>query len=180
VNRKTRVVAGIVIAMVAAWIIITSRASRAGADDEIEYRGQKIKLSKKYSDYDDYKNDPDNIHPSETARVQRLVTEAPIAQTFSSRLELFRATGEIKFPGYGEGSGSSQQPDGSELLAVVIEVPRAGQDRYIVFRGRGDKYGLVDDFVGVEAAYPFSIGQQDGAYVYRARDGKEMFRRPAR
>jgi len=151
------------------------------AADVITYRGQKIKLSKSYYDFSDYKNDPDNIHPSETGRVQELVMNAPIAHSFSSRLDLFRATGEIQFPGYGSGSGGSPQPDGSELLAVTIEIPRADRDRYIVFRGHQGKFELIDDFVNAEIPYPFGIREQDGAYVYYyTPGGKELFRRPRR
>src|SRR5262245_46857241 len=47
-------------------------AVRRRPPDYVEYRGEKIKLSKYYSDYDSYKNDPDNIAPSETTRVQQL------------------------------------------------------------------------------------------------------------
>ena len=150
-----------------------------GADDVMEYRGEKIKLSKSYSDFDEYKNDPDNIHPSETERVQRLLIGAPIERTFASRLALFRAVGQIAFPGYGTGSGASRLSDGSELLAVTIEIPRANKDRYLVFRGREGRYELIDDFVHAEASYPFEIREGDGAYIYLQR-GKELFRRPQR
>lgn len=154
------------------------RSEPAIASNEIVYRGEKIKLSKSYDDFSTYKDDPDNIDPSETARVQTMVRVAPIAHSFSSRLDVFRSTGEIPFPGYGAGSGGGLQPDGSELLAVVIEIPRANQDRFIVFRGRNQRYELVDDFVHTEISYPFAIREQDGAYVYYGRQDKEVFRRP--
>ncbi len=48
----------------------------------VEYRGESIRLSRAYYAYEDYKNDPDNIHPDETVRVQRLVTGAPVARTY--------------------------------------------------------------------------------------------------
>jgi hypothetical protein len=83
-----------------AW---AERNSVSGSD-VMEYRGEKIKLSKHYTDFDEYKNDPNNIDPSENERVQRLVVRAPIERFFSNRLDLFRAAGEIAFPGYGQGS----------------------------------------------------------------------------
>ena len=147
-----------------------------GADDVMEYRGERIKLSKAYRDFDEYKNDPDNIHPSETERVQKLLIGAPIERTFASRIDLFRAVGEIAFPGYGTGAGASRSSDGSELLAVTIEIPRANKDRYLVFRGRDGRYELIDDFVHAEALYPFEIREGDGVYIY-LHDGKELFRR---
>jgi hypothetical protein len=151
--------------------------ARHQAQAEIPFRGQMIKLSKSYYDFDSYKNDPDNIAPSETARVQELVVDAPIAHSFPNRLDLFRATGEIQFPGYGSGSGGGPQPDGSELLAIVIEIPRADKDRYIVFRGKNENYKLVDDFVQSEILPPFGIRVENGAYIYLNAKGEEAFRR---
>jgi hypothetical protein len=153
--------------------------NRLAGSDVMEYREETIRLSKRYTDCDEYKNDPNNIHPSENERVQRLVTEAPIAHSFRNRLALFRATGEIAFPGYGQASGGGVQPDGSELLAVVIEIPRAERDRYIVFRGRNEQYELIDDFVNQGIAYPFGIREEAGTYVYYSGNGKEAFRRRA-
>jgi len=150
-----------------------------GTDDVMVYRGDKIRLSKAYRDYDEYKNDPDNIHPSEIARVQRLVITAPVEHTYLSRLALFKAVGQIAFPGYGLGSGGSRLSDGSELLAVTIEIPRANEDRYLVFRDRYGHYELIDDFVRAEISYPFEIRESDGDYVY-LQNGKVLFRRPRR
>jgi hypothetical protein len=85
----------------------------------IDYRGEKIRLTKAYADYDDYKNDPENIHPSETERVQALVLGAPIAKTFGSRPEASKAVGQIVFPGYGGGGFVEQaQADGTVLMGV--------------------------------------------------------------
>src|SRR5215475_1836829 len=122
--------------------------------NEIDYRGEKIKLTKAYSDYADYKNDPHNIHPSETERVQRLVLRAPIAKTFGSRLEASKAIGQIAFPGYGSGGFMEQlQADGSVLMGFSVEVPRAGKERYFVFQGKDGAYTLIDDFV-----HPTTLG----------------------
>jgi len=158
----------------AAWRIVISLIGT----DVIEYQGQRIRLSQKYLDFDEYKNDPSNIDPSETGRVQRLVEQAPIAHSFSTRADLFEATGQIQFPGYGIGGGGGSQPDGSELLAVTIEIPRADKDRYLLFRGRNGTYELVDDFVEREISYPFSIQEGSGEYLYYTRDHQVFFRRP--
>jgi hypothetical protein len=169
------VLAAIVILVVAGQIWQLGR----GASDVIDYRGEKIKLSKPYGDFSEYKNDPNNIHPSEIPRVQKLVMRAPIfRRSFSSRLELFKSVGDIEFPGYGLGSAGTPQPDGSELLAVTIEIPRAEKDRYLLFRGRADHYELVDDFVQQEIPPVFGIREENGSYVFYEHDGKEFFRRP--
>jgi hypothetical protein len=178
-NRKSRLIATLVLAAVALFVLLRYSAQEEDFD-EIEYRGEKIRLSKKYSDFSDYKNDPDNILPAETARVQKLVAEAPIAHSFSSREDLIRAAMDITFPGYGLSTGGGVKADGSQLVSLVIEIPRANQDRYIVFRQNERRYEYLDDFVTSETSYPFQIQEQDGAYVYRAKDGKELFRRPVR
>jgi hypothetical protein len=172
------------VVLAAVGILIVGRQTwelGRGASDVMDYRGEKIKLSKTYRDFSEYKNDPNNVHPSEIVRVQKLVMEAPLSRrSFSSRLELFRAVGDIEFPGYGLGSGGASQPDGSELLAVAIEIPQAQKDRYLLFRGRADHYELIDDFVQQETSPVFGIREESGSYVFYAREGKEFFRRAHR
>ena len=147
---------------------------------EIEYRGEKIKLTKAYADYDDYKNDPQNIDPSETERVQRLVLGAPIAKSFGSRLEASKAIGQIAFPGYGSGGFIEQsQADGSVLMGFSVEVPRASRERYFVFEGRDGMYTLVDDFVHPDTAgLLHSVTRRGGDLVFTSIDGKEALIRP--
>ena len=151
-----------------------------GRANEIDYRGEKIKLTKAYADYAAYKNDPENIHPSETERVQRLVLGAPIATTFRSRLEASKAIGQIAFPGYGSGGFVEQvQADGSVLMGFSVEVPRASQERYFVFQGKDGVYTLVDDFVHPgSAGLLHSVIRRGNDLVFTSIDGKEALVRP--
>lgn len=151
----------------------------ASRSDEIEYRGEKIRLSKSYRDFDEYKNDPKNIDPSETERVQALVTKGAIGRTYSTRIDVFQATQTIVFPGYGSSSGEGRTSNGNELLAVAIEIPRAEKDRYLLFMDRNGHYELIDDFVNNPIPAPFGIREESGEYVYYSSGGKEAFRRPA-
>ena len=177
---SARYMLGLVVSLIAGMAVWGVLHRGSTPSDEIDYRGQKIKLSKSYDDFDVYKNDPNNIHTSETGRVQHLVTTAPIDSDYSSRRDVFRATGAIQFPGYGVGSGEGRGMDGSELLVVTIEIPRAGKDRYLVFRGRQSRFHLIDDFVHDEISYPFEIHEESEAYVYRDGRSREYFRRPRR
>ena len=147
---------------------------------EIEYRGEKIKLTKVYADYAAYKNDPENIDPSETERVQRLVLGAPIATTFGSRLEASKAVGQIAFPGYGSGGFVEQsQADGSVLMGFSVEIPRASKERYFVFQGKDGVYTLVDDFVHPgSAGLLHSVIRRGNDLVFTSIDGKEALVRP--
>ena len=103
-------------------VATTSKLSLARA--VVGYRGESIRLSRAYHDYEEYKNDPSNIHPDETTRVQKLVTGALVARTYRDRASLFRALSELPFPGYGSGShGESTQADGTKLLLYEVEIP---------------------------------------------------------
>jgi hypothetical protein len=148
--------------------------------NEIDYRGEKIKLTKAYANYHDYKNDPENIDPSETERVQRLVLGAPIDKTFASRLEASKAIGQIAFPGYGSGGFVEQsQADGSVLMGFFVEVPRAKKDRYFVFQGKDGVYTLVDEFVHPDTAVSLrSVIRRGNDLVFTSIDGKEALVRP--
>jgi hypothetical protein len=146
-----------------------------GGDDTMEYQGQSIKLSRKYGSYEAYKDDPNNIDPSENARVQKLVTEAPIAHSFSNRSEMIHAAFEIKFPGYGLGGVPARMSDGSALEVVSIEIPRTEKERYLLFHERGGRYELLDDFV--QELPVASIREEHGTLLFLSGDGKELFRR---
>ena len=149
------------------------------ASNEIEYRGQKIKLSKAYSDYDDYKEDPDNIHPSETARVQRLVIEATIPKRFESVESLSQSMLEIAFPGYG--SNLLSQKDGTDrLTGFCVEIPRAEKERCVTFRKAGDAYELIDDFVKDDDSIIFNVSEENGSLVYSGGESAGVITRPLR
>ena len=86
----------------------------------MDYQGQQIKLTKYYLDYDDYKNDPDNIAPEETSRVEQLVMNAPIASSFPDKRAAIAAVFEIKFPGYGAGGFAGTVPIGIRSLVFQL------------------------------------------------------------
>jgi hypothetical protein len=148
--------------------------------NEIDYRGERIKLSKVYASYDEYKNDPGNIDPSETERVQRLVPGAPIAATFGSLIEASKAVGQVAFPGYGSGGFIEQvQADGSVLTGFSVEVPRASKERCFVLEGRDGVYTLIDDFIYSDSAGLLRrVIRRGNDLVFIAIDGKETLVRP--
>lgn len=148
--------------------------------NEIDYRGERIKLSKVYASYDEYKNDPGNIDPSETERVQRLVLGAPVARTFGSLIEASRAIGQIAFPGYGSGGLVEQvQGDGSVLTGFSVEVPRARKERCFVLEGRDGVYTLIDDFIYSDSAGLLRrVIRRGNDLVFISIDGKETLVRP--
>jgi|HubBroStandDraft_1064217.scaffolds.fasta_scaffold140590_2 hypothetical protein len=116
------------------------------APSTVDYRGEHIRLTRYYLDYDDYKNDPNNIDPSETTRVQNMIIEAPIARSFKTKREASQAVGEISFPGYGSGGISGETGMDDPVIGFSIEIPRSEKSRYFTFRKTVDGYVLIDDF----------------------------------
>jgi len=161
-------------------------SSPGAAPDTIEYQGQQIKLTKVYGDYDEYKEDPNNIAASEIPKVQKLVATTPIAKKFNDMMSMLQAMQAIEFPGYGSTQfGEKPQPDGSVLSLHSIEIPRANKDRFFLFRGRGGVYTLIDDFVygnpsGNSSGNPFGKGEifavtdTNGKLIYTASDGTKI------
>ena len=141
--------------------------------DNIESRGKRIRLSKAYSDYDDFKEDPDNIAAGETERVQAMVGGAGLAPNYTSFEEMARAVLALKVPGYGAGRFLlAPQPDGSELFGFMIEIPRSGKSRYIVYRGRSGKFQLADDFQAAAIPLILRVEERDGEFLYSTIDGQ--------
>jgi hypothetical protein len=131
----------------------------------ITYRGERIKLTRYYWTYEDYKDDSDNIDPTENGRVQRLVEEAPIAGSFRDRREIATAIVEIAFPGYGSGGFGGWNAN-SELIGFVVEIPRSSTGRYFVFRKNEKGYTLIDDFLDSSMSGIDHIEEKDGSLVY--------------
>jgi hypothetical protein len=135
-------------------------------------------LSKWYFDYDDYKNDPENVAPFERARVQRLVATAPIDRTFSSRMEMLKALSRLSFPGYGSSQfGEKPQADGTVLSGFSVEIPMANKERVLVFRALDGAYTVVDDFVAPGDPIIASVRQEGEEFVYCTRQGQVVLRR---
>jgi hypothetical protein len=146
---------------------------RSKGQSEIEYRGERIRLSKSYATYEDYKNDPSNIHPADLRRVQELVRRAKIARSYGSRIDAVRAVSKIAFPGYGTSSFTVETlANGSQLTGLSVEVPDANEDHCFAFLIRNGVYQLVDDVV-LSSTRPVSrVTLSSGRLVYGSRDGQ--------
>ncbi len=172
VRRAAIVVVALVLA-IGSW-----KALNRYAPNTIDYRGEKIKLTRYYLDYDDYKNDPNNIDPSETARVQKLTMEAPIAHTFKTRLEAAQAVGEIAFPGYGWGGFGGESGMDSPMIGFSIEIPRSEKGRYFTFRKTANGYELIDDFTDSTMPGINRVQQVGENLVYSMEGRPERLVRP--
>jgi len=146
---------------------------RGGGQDTIEYRGEHFKMSKRYSSYEDYKDDPNNLDTNEIPRIEKAMLEASIGKDFANREQFSRAIFRVKFPGYGLSSlGEKSQPDGSVLTVMSVEIPQRDKDRYFVARKVGGHVNLVDDFVANSGSNTVSRVSLDGTKLlyYNRKD----------
>ena len=92
---------------------------------------------------------------------------------------MVRTISDLQFPGYGWTQfGERPQPDGTSLAGFSIEVPRANKERVLVFRGRGDVYTLIDDFVSSAAERIMQVRREGGQLVYSSLEGGQILIRP--
>lgn len=175
-TSKWAVLGAAVAGLALLWLFI-----RRDRGDTIQYRGERIRLSRRYDDFSTYKNDPNNIAASETARVQQLVRQAPIAGSFPDRIAFAQATTNIAFPGYGSGPlVDSPQSDGGVLVLTSIEIPRAEAQRYFTARISNGKYFLIDDFEAPEAARLERVEQLGDTLIYISDQGEKKLVRTIR
>ena len=169
-NKKHAI---IIIGSLILFFYVLFTYERDSGEMEMPYRGESIKLSKRYRDYHDYKNDPNNILPSEISKIERLLTEAEIPPVLKNQELLMREVFGIVFPGYGLSMlGEREQDDGSVLAAFLIEIPQVDKDRVLVFKKQNEAYILIDDFVhSVSSGFIREVVCEGDKLVYKSRDG---------
>src|SRR5688572_9873473 len=141
------------------------------APDTIEYQGQTIHLSKRYENFEEYEKDPEKIAPQELEKVHQLVKGAQVPREFPDRVRMIDAICTMNFPGYGLITfGDQPQVDGTVLALHAIEIPQSGSSRYLLFRGMGEKYTLIDDFV-YEDADEIALPVANGPKVFYMTKG---------
>jgi hypothetical protein len=183
-ERGIAIGVGIIILTVGGFALVRMAYVEAYGSAEMDYRGEKIRLAKKYVDYEDYKNDPGNLAASEIPRVERMMTEARIGPDFANWKDFVDQAFTIKFPGYGMGPGPKVVAAGREFIVEVIEIPQVAKDRYLVLeKMAGGTFRLVDDFVTPNSPWSAywaisSIRLVDDRLVYSDRDSKIVHETP--
>jgi hypothetical protein len=182
--RRLIVVLGVLLVSVGAVVLGHRAYVEAIGSDEMDYRGEKIRLSKKYVDYDDYKNDPANLAASEIPRVEKLMTDAQVGPDFADWHDVADQLSNIKFPGYGMASGENVITAGREFVVRFMEIPQVAKERYFVLEKlAGGAFRLADDFVaqrdpGSAYAPISSIHVVDDRLVYADRNGRVVRETP--
>jgi hypothetical protein len=160
-------------ALLALWGLRWAYVQLLGTD-EFEYRGHTIKMTRKYIDYDAYKNDTDNILESELPKLERLITEAKLSSSFRDWKAFVGEEFALKVPGYGIGGGPKVVSPALEFLVSSVEIPTrppAEKFRYFVLEKLQDgTLRLVDDFVGGGFPRIAEVHVLDSKLVYFSRD----------
>jgi hypothetical protein len=120
------------------------------AGDTIIYQGQQFKMSRSYAEYEDYKDDPNNLDTNDLGRIERTMEAVKIPASFKDSDDFIHFIFDLKFPGYGVGGigASIQTDDGSTFDAESVEIPQMDKERVLVVRQEpGGGLKLVDDFV---------------------------------
>jgi hypothetical protein len=121
------------------------------AANTIDYQGQQFKMSRAYTDYEDYKDDPNNLDTNELGRIEKTMETVKVPPSFGDRKEFIHfMIFDFEFPGYGLGflGASSTTDDGSTIETAMVEIPQRNKERVISLRKvAGGDLKLIDDFV---------------------------------
>jgi len=120
-----------------------------GSPDSLQYGGKEFKMRKAYATFEDYKDDPNNLHTNELAEIERTMSSLRIPIAFRDRREFVHfLIHDLKFPGYGLSIiGGTNADDGSHFEGGAAEIPQRNKDRVVLFREVNGQMKLVDDFV---------------------------------
>jgi hypothetical protein len=147
-------------------LVLLWRHFSHSAGDTVRYRGKEFNMSKAFSSYEAYKDDPNNLATNELSRIENAITSAPFPSTFDSQAELARAVLRLKFPGYGcGGQGAYPQSDGSTCSVFSVEIPMLNKERYFVGRTFGKQVTIIDDFVMGSATNQLKQVKLDGTWL---------------
>jgi hypothetical protein len=130
------------------YFLVALLAGCAGSVmDTVAYRGETIPLYRAYADFDEYKDEENNLPASQIPKVAALVRGAPVASSYPSREAALQALFDLMFPGY----GFSAMNLGGPVALFAIEVPRMHEQRYLAFVQKENAWVLVEDFVWPDA-----------------------------
>lgn len=139
----------------------------------IEYQGEKFRLSRAFSDYDDYKEAADNIDPQELDRIEAKILSAQVPKEFSSKMEFVLAALKLSFPGFGFGGLEDQD----NVHTATIEIPHKDAYRYITALEKNGRWQVVDDFKGPIAYGGTTVQIEHGQLIYKTHKGDEFRRK---
>lgn len=136
----------------------------------MEYRGERILVSYPRLDQDAFENSEWKLSKRQAARVERLLLDARLEQSYQNLSEAVTAVHELVVPGYGSRGIARIAPNGEKLFMNCVEVPETGRDRCFLFVQSAGGLRLADDVV-VDSLVA-DLDAQSVPPVYRDQAGK--------
>jgi hypothetical protein len=161
-----------VIIVIVAWQFVIKRVLRnVKGFDEVEWRGEKFKLKQKYLDYEDYKDDSDQLAPGEIERVKQFMLGIRVPKVARSEVDLRQSLRQMRFPGYGSSSGVIIKDEhGNRYILNEYEIPQKQEQRTLLYRVETDgTCRLVIDGISVDHKNDHMI---IGDRAIKVEDGK--------
>ena len=152
------------LAVIVAWQFLIKPVLRnMKGFDEVEWRGQKFKLKQRYLDYEEYKDDSDQLASSEVERVKQFMLAISVLKVASSETDLRQSLRQMRFPGFGSSSGGTiKDDDGHRYILNEYEIPQKKEQRTLLYRVEEDgTCRLVVDGVSADHQNDHMIGNSE-------------------
>ena len=181
VPQALKYAAGVILVIVAWQFLFKPVLRNVKGFDEVEWRGQKFKLKQKYLDYEEYKDDRDQLALSEVERVKQLMLAISVPKAAPSETDLRQSLRQMRFPGFGSSSGGMIEDEyGNRYILNEYEIPQKQEQRTLLYRVEKDgACHLVVDGVSVDHQNDHMIGNSEvkveGGKLKHFFDGK-MYR----
>ena len=170
VPQALKYAVGVVVAIVAWQFLIKPVLRNMKGFDEVEWRGQKFKLKQKYLDYEEYKDDSDQLASSEVERVKQFMLTISVLKVAPSETGLRQSLRQMRFPGFGSSyAGAVKDEHGTRYILNEYEIPQKQEQRTLLYRVEKDgSCRLVVDGVSVDHQNDHMLGNSE----VKVEDGK--------
>ena len=116
--------------------------------DSVRYQGERFTLARSYSDFREYKDDPNNLSDGARRRADLLMRKTSFGPHFKDSDEVVRALDALMFPGYGWFYANQSARPGVTLELVFVGFPSRKSNRYFVLeKGSDGSFSVIEDFV---------------------------------
>jgi len=142
------------------------------SENAFAYCGEEFRLSHPATQYASYDDAVEDMPPEELERLEAKLLSAPIAQEFSTKIEMAQAAIPLMIPGGGLGGLDSA----GNIATVTLGIPKRDAARYITGLEKNGRWSVVDDFKGPIPAVGTSVKIENGELIYTSYQ-KVVFRR---
>jgi len=112
----------------------------------IDYLGMRFDLPRAYASYEAFRDDPNNLGPTNLARIQAMAETHRLPEVFASTEAFGKQAFELKVPGYGLANLRVDAPDPKPML-IAVEIPGTVRWRFLLAAGEPGSVRVIDDFI---------------------------------